>query len=182
MNLSDKQIIIKIRKNDLHAYELLFKKYYPQLCSFAYKFVNNSQVAEEIAQDIFFVLWKNRQKLKIKSIKSYLFQAVKNNCLQEIRISHLNKKYSIYTKEHISISSNNIEEEIDCSELNEIIEETLNKLPEKCQTIFKLSRYEGLKYNEIAEKLAISIKTVEANMGKALKHFKDSLKDYIEFA
>ncbi|MDA3781095.1 MAG: RNA polymerase sigma-70 factor [Bacteroidales bacterium] len=181
MNLSDKQIILKIRKSDLQAYEWLFKEYYQQLCNYAAKFVDENQIAEEIVQDIFFVIWKNRKRLKIKSIKSYLYQAVKNNCLQEIRLNYLSNKYTNYTKEHTNITTSEIDEKIATKELNEIIEKTLNNLPEKCQLIFKMSRYEGLKYREIAEKLTISIKTVEANMGKALKHFRNNLKDYIEF-
>ncbi|MBE9467879.1 MAG: RNA polymerase sigma-70 factor [Bacteroidetes bacterium] len=180
MKISDKQIFKKIKKGDIKAFELFFKQNYKVLCNYAFHYLKNAQDAEEVVQDIFFIIWKNRKELNIKSIKSYLFQSVKNNCLQQIRHKSLNDKYKSFVKHSYKENSEQADKIINAKEMNEIIEKTLNSLPERCKQIFKLSRYEGLKYREIAKKLSISIKTVEANMGKALMHFRNNLKAYIE--
>ncbi len=181
MKISDKQIIRKIKKGDIKAFELLFKQNYKDLCSYAFYYLKNTEDAEEIVQDIFFIIWKKREELNIKSIKSYLYQSVKNNCLQRIRHKSLNDKYKSYIKHSYSEHSEQADKILNAKEISEIIEKTFDSLPERCKQIFQLSRYEGLKYKEIAEKLSISIKTVEANMGKALKHFRNNLKAYIEY-
>lgn len=114
------------------------------------------------------------------SLKSYLYTAVRNNCLQEIRTRNLDIKYENYYKSHYSNDSISPADELNAKELSKVINIALNSLPERCREIFKMSRYEGLKYHEIADKLSISVKTVEANMGKALKQFRLYLKDFAE--
>ena len=135
--------------------------------------------AEEIVQDLFYNYWKNKETLEVKiSLKSYLYQATKNKCLKAIKHSLVKERYSsemMRQQDETDTSSTN---SLELEELNDVIEETLNKLPEKCKQIFILSRFEGMKYSEIAENLSISIKTVEANMGKALKAFRENLKQY----
>jgi RNA polymerase sigma-70 factor (ECF subfamily) len=95
-------------------------------------------------------------------------------------VHNLDIKYENYYKSHYADESIDPADELRAKELNEIITKALNSLPEKCRQIFEMSRNEGLKYHEIADQLSISIKTVEANMGKALKHFRIYLKDYAE--
>jgi len=92
----------------------------------------------------------------------------------------LDIKYENYYKSHYNNESIDPVDEINAKELSNVIDKALSTLPERCRIIFKMSRDEGFKYHEIAEKLSISIKTVEANMGKALKHFRIYLKDYAE--
>lgn len=180
MKLSDKQIIRKIKKGDIKAFELFFKQNYTDLCNYAFYYLKNAEDAEEVVQDIFYIIWKNRKELNIKSIKSYLYQSVKNNCLQTIRHRSLNEKFISYVKHSYEEQGEQADKILNAKDINEIIEKTFNSLPARCKQIFKLSRYEGLKYREIAKKLSISIKTVEANMGKALMHFRNNLKAYIE--
>ena len=181
MNLKDKKILKRIKTGDIKQFELLFKEYYEMLCQFAIKYVKNIEESEGVVQDTFYNIWKNREKLNITtSFKSYLFSAVRNNCLQVLRTRSLNIKYENYYKSHYVNESINPSDELSAKELSKVINDALNSLPERCRQIFKMSRYEGLKYHEIAEKLSISIKTVEANMGKALKHFRSHLKNYAE--
>ncbi|MCK4663154.1 MAG: RNA polymerase sigma-70 factor [Bacteroidales bacterium] len=177
MKNNNTEILKKIRFDDIKEFESLFRKYYSVLCFFAKRYVTDADIAEEIVQDMFYKLWEKRNKLKIKtSIKSYLFRAIYNNCLQYIRHKKIEDNY----RKNININENinNPSEELKMKELYEIINKTLSALPERCSQIFKLSRFEGLKYHEIAQRLSISVKTVEANMGKALKQFRHSLKDY----
>ena len=180
MKIYDKQIVKKIKKGDIKAFELFFKQHYKDLCNYAFYYLKNAEDAEEVVQDIFYILWKNRKELNIKSIKSYMYQSVKNNCLQQIRLRSVNEKFIGYVKHAYKEQGDQADKILNAKDINQIIEETLNSLPERCRQIFKLSRYEGLKYREIAAKLSISIKTVEANMGKALMHFRNNLKAYIE--
>ncbi len=181
MECSDNDVIRKISKGDIQLFEVLFKKYYKMLCEFGMKYLKDIDDVEEVVQDVFYQIWKNRHQLKINtSIKSYLFTAVKNNCLQKIRVQKLDIKYEKYYKTHYVNESISPADEMNAKELNAVINKALNTLPEKSRIIFKMSRYDGLKYHEIAKKLSISIKTVEANMGKALKHFRSYLKDYAE--
>ncbi len=148
----------RIKQDDLVEFEKLFKSFYSPLCHYAFKF--NIQI----------------------SIKSYLYRAIRNNSLKYLEHVKVVKKYE---QNFIETNSNDAgldSNELELKELNDIIETTLNDLPERCSQIFKLSRFEGLKYNEIAEKLSISVKTVEANMGKALQLFRKNLKQYEEIA
>ncbi len=176
MNLSLK----RIQKGDLKEFERLFRELYSPLCLYANKYLQDRDKAEEVVQDIFYGIWKNRERLDIKvSFKSYLYRAVQNNCLQLIQHHAVEDKYKQYVKNEISHFQLDPVKEMELQEMNKVVEETLESLPERCKEIFSMSRFEGLKYREIAEKLQISTKTVEANMGKALQAFRKSLKQYV---
>jgi RNA polymerase sigma-70 factor (ECF subfamily) len=183
MNLEDKKVLTRIKEGDIKQYELIFREYYERLCHFAMKYVKNNEQSEGVVQDTFYNIWKNHKTINITtSLKSYLYTAVRNNCLQELRTRSLDIKYENYYKSHYMNESISPVDELNAKELSGVINKALNSLPERCREIFKMSRYEGLKYHEIADKLSISIKTVEANMGKALKQFRIYLKDFAEVA
>jgi RNA polymerase sigma-70 factor (ECF subfamily) len=168
---------------NLKEFELLFRQYYQMLCNFALKYVNDDDVAEEIVQDLFYILWEKRLELKINtSVKAYLFTAVHNRCLKYIKHRDVENKYKKYYLKHESEIDNESHDFENMGDLYGIINQTLNSLPDRCSRIFILNRFEGLKYHEIANKLSISVKTVEANMGKALKLLRKNLKEYIEIA
>ena len=178
--LEDTQNITKqIREGNLKEFERVFKEFYPQLCLYALRFVKTKDLSEEIVQNLFCHIWENRKELNIHtSIKAYLYRSTYHNALQILRKIGSHNKYKEYVKHHFTendYSTNKLEEK----EINRIVQQTLSSLPHRCGTIFKMSRFEGLKYQEIAQKLSISIKTVEANMGKALKAFRHNLKDYM---
>lgn len=167
--------------NNMEGFEALFREHYSRLCGYALRFVRDSIEAEEIVQDLFYKLWERRDDISINSsVKSYLFSAVHNRCLKYIEHQAVENKYRNYYLNHESEIDLDGNESAALSELQQAIERTLNALPERCRKIFRLNRFEGLKYNEIARELSISVKTVEANMGKALKLLRKSLKDYVE--
>ena len=172
-------ILQDIQNGNLQEFEKLFKEYYPLLCHYALRFVKDPDQAEEIVQELFCQLWENRKGLKIHtSLKAYLYKATYFNSLQVLRKKGIKNQYVDYVKNTKSEQSqpNNLVEE---NEIYNIVQKTLISLPDRCGQIFKMSRFEGLKYQEIADQLSISIKTVEANMGKALKAFRKNLKDYV---
>ena len=179
MDLSEKKILKKLSKGDLSTFEKVFKMYYRELCFFAKKYVSDMDQAEEIVQDMFYIIWQNRENLNIKqSLKAYLFASTKNKCLKILRTKQYEEKYKNHIKQTDPGKVTTPYEELNAKEINILIEETLRSLPKRTKEIFKMSRYEGLKYQEIAKKLSISVKTVEANMGKALKLFRIKLTEY----
>ncbi len=171
----------KIKKGDEKAFERLFRTYYSHLCLFAENYVQNQAEAEEIVQDIFVKIWEKRDEIEIKSsLKNYLIRSTKNQCLNFIKHNKIKEKHAktmLSEKESASTGRDNFIE----IDLMEKIEESINSLPKKRQEVFRLSREEGLKYREIAEKLGVSIKTVETHMGLAIKTLREQLKNYSTF-
>jgi RNA polymerase sigma-70 factor (ECF subfamily) len=174
----DKELYLRLKEGDERAFKALFQKYYSSMCHFARQFLNDSEMAEETVQDMFVRIWEKRSSLNIEtSVKHYFFRSVRNHCLNQIQHQKIRQQYASRMKEtayqEIDPDQNYIE-----VDLMERIEKSIDSLPAKRQEIFRLSREQGLKYKEIAEKLNISIKTVEAQMGLALKHLRDELKEF----
>ncbi len=158
------------------SYEELFKNWYAPLCKLIFRTLKDKALTEDTVQDVFIKLWEKRNELKIEtSLKSYLYRAAIN---ATFNIIAKNKRYPKLSIEDMTTEisySSNIEGEIQARELEQKINDTLMTLPEGCREVFVLSRQEGLSYKEIAETLEISIKTVENQMGKALKVFRERL-------
>jgi RNA polymerase sigma-70 factor (ECF subfamily) len=178
--LKEKQVISRIRNGDEQAFEWLFRQYYEKLCQWAYHYLRDLDSSEEVVQDLYYNLWRNRASMEFHvSAKSYLYKAVSNNCKMLIRKK--GRHSAIEADLALQNPGTAVEpvELLEVKEIREVVNRTLEELPEKPAQIFRMSRYEGLKYREIAEKLSISIKTVEANMGKALKIFRKNLQEYL---
>jgi RNA polymerase sigma-70 factor, ECF subfamily len=171
----------KTRRDDIAVFEMLFRKYYAELVNYSFGFTNDQDAAEEIVQDFFYNYWKNRKRIKIKfSLKAYLYRSIRNNTLNYIENLKVRKKYADRVMNMPGSQSGYENRELEYTELNELIEKTLGELPERCRLIFRMSRFEGLKYEEIANQLSVSVKTVEANMSKALKLLRERLSKYYE--
>ena len=154
---------------------------YQPLCYYALKYVSDPDTAEEIVQDLFFTFWEKREELTITtSLNAYMYTATHNRCLKFLDHRQIEQKYEKYRREHAAESFEPASDLTSVNEIQRIINKTLDSLPEKCSRIFKMNRFEGLRYNDIAAKLSISVKTVEANMGKALKLLRENLKEYVE--
>ena len=178
MNKEDAVLFKKIKQDDKKAFEALFHRYYGILCHYAAQLTKNETEAEEIVQELFVRFWEKREKIQIDtSLKNYLFRAVKNQSLNYIHHSQIKNQYA--KKVFLDAEAKNTDE-FNYAEtgLLQKIEESINSLPEKRQKIFRLSRQQGLKYREIAEKLNISVKTVETQMGLAIKTLRKKLKHY----
>ena len=173
---SDNEIIRRIRNGDKGEFESLFRSSYVSLVRYAKTLIKDHDYAEEIVQDLFFRLWQDKGRLNIEStLNGYLFRAVHNKCLHQIEHNRVVERH---VEEMLNRQTENQESPSDIlnyKELQEKIARILERLPEKCGKIFTMSRFEGLKYTEIAEKLSVSVKTVEANMGRALKEFRKEL-------
>jgi RNA polymerase sigma-70 factor (ECF subfamily) len=180
LDTTEQILIEQIKRGDKHAVEVIFKAYYRPLCGYANKILTDIDVAEEIVQEMFFQLWQKREDLPvIVSLKSYLYRSVHNACLNDIKHKKVEQKHS----DHVHyVQENNVEDFVDLAETTELQEKiriAIDKLPTERKKIFIMIRYEELKYSEVAEKLGISIKTVENQMGSALKLMRQELKDYL---
>jgi len=183
MNITEHRTLSRIRKGDIKSFETLFHYYYPGMCSYAESLTKKANVAEEVVQDVFYNIWKNKSDLRITSSwQSYLYRAVFNNSMMYLRKAKREMPLDERWAESQVSSQDDPAQELDAKELNAVILYTLQKLPERTRQIFNMNRFEGLKYKEIAVKLSISVKTVEANMGKALKALRTSLEEFSKIA
>ena len=160
------------------AFKTIFERYYSSLCCFAVQYLKDDSSAEEIVQDVFLKIWEKRNSIRIEtSVKNYLFRSVRNTCLNLIQHEKIKNQ-------HVDDTQKRFKQEIDPDkyyleiDLVKKIEESIDSLPEKRREIFRLCKEDGLKYKEIADRLNISVKTVEAQMGLALKTLREKLKNY----
>ncbi len=176
--VEDQNIFEAIRHDDRQAFERVFRESYRPLTAYAFRFVSDLPTAENIVQDVYLKLWQNRHQLVIAtSLIHYLFRSVRNRSLNHLDKTKVRSEYLRIQieKEHGNEDYSAFYPEIG---LLDKIETAINALPVKRQEIFRLAREEGLKYREIADRLNLSVKTVEAQMTLALKQLRESLKEY----
>ena len=180
VDLPGDQLLVTLQAGDITAFEMIFKTYYQPLCNYAYSFVHDRDEAEEIVQTTFLSVWEEKHNLAIHTgVKPYLYAMVRNAALNVLKHEKIKQQHATVELAVAERSTESVTRTVIASELEDHIYKALNKLPEQCRLVFKLSRFEELKYAEIAEQLNISVKTVENQMGKALKIMREQLKDYL---
>jgi len=161
------------------AFEEVFKAYFAPLHSYAYTLLQEDAQAEEIVQQVYYKLWLKKNELHInQKLKAYLYKAVHNECLNFIKHQKVKKTHQEFVM-HTEKQSSSPIQQLAAQELKTKIQQALASLPEQCRTIFQMSRFEDLKYREIAEQLQLSVKTVENQMGKALRTMRQHLSAYL---
>ncbi len=168
-----------ISRGDKSAFEQVFRAYYQPLCNYAVPLIKDVDEAEEVVQNVFFNIWNKRGELEVTSLKSYLYRAVRNDCLNKLKHGKIKAVYAEDYKKTANSTFDDASKTLQAKELNRHIQEAIGALPEQCGIVFRMSRFENLKYSEISEQLGISVKTVENHMGKALKVLRQRLKDYL---
>lgn len=162
------------------VFEQLFKKYFRELHAYAFTLVKDWDIAEEIVQAMFLKLWEKEEAVQVSaSIRSYLYKSVYHSSLNHIRGQKVQQKYLTTTVISINHQTDNTAQKLTLSELEVHLHKAISKLPEKCRAIFHLSRFEEMKYQDIAHHLHISIKTVEAQMSKALRILRKELMEFL---
>lgn len=182
MAVNEQDIRNALVQGDQRVFGEFFRDHYARLCTFAHSFVKDPDEAEEVVQQVFIQLWEKRLHVDIQlSVQAYLFRAVRNSCLNKIRHEQVRRAYAD-EQQALAAESPSASGLAFKNELQEQIYKAIEKLPEQCRLIFRLSRYEELKYAEIAEQLGISVKTVENQMGKALRILRNELQEYLVLA
>lgn len=193
MNLyGDEAFLIEsLSSGNREAFEYVFKKYYQRLVSFAGRYIQNEDIVEDIVQDCYAVLWEKCSTVASISISvsAFLFAMVRNSCLNYLRHEQVIQKYEV---EYLAYSQGEerlyhadfgleIEHKLLYEELQEKIAQVVESLPERCREVFIMSRFEGLKNREIAQKLNISTTAVEKHISKAMLRFSERFRDEYSF-
>lgn len=166
--------------NTTEGFERAFREYYAALCSYVYGFLKENEAAEEVVQDLFFKLWQKRNSIEIQgSVKSYLYRAVRNESLNVIKHIKIRENYKEHNERERNAQEELTSNELESNETMDRVTGAISRMPEQRQLIFRMSRFESLKYREIADELNLSIKTVENQMGKALAFLRKELTDII---
>lgn len=173
-------LIDRFKAGDQSAYEMIFRFYYPGLVLFAAQYVMYEEDAEEIVQDFFVRIWQKRDQVnQTGTLKPYFFTSIKNSSLNFL---YKQKHQDKLIQKIVKISENNLLYQPDVfvmSDLQDAIRKAVNSLPPKCREVFILSRINGLKNEDIANKLNLSKRTVETHVSNGLKQLRIELKDYI---
>ena len=180
MNSTDDIFEYKLIRGDVKAFECLFKLYYAKLTLFANRFLNDIKASEEIVSDVFTALWEKGHDINFTgSVKSYLYKSVQNKSLNYLKHKKIESFYVDYLQRNHLLNELfcTTESRIQENEMTQQINTAIATLPSKCREVFVMSRYDHLKYNEIALKLNISQKTVERHMGMALEKLRRLLKN-----
>lgn len=171
-----------IKNGNEAAFEKVFKMYFKNLHAFAYTFMKDDIIAEEIVQNVFFKIWEKKDQLQIDdSLKAYLYRAVHNESLNHLKHLKIKNSFQLQYSDPMEPSDQDASSQMIATELENDIQKAINELPQQCRTIFQMSRFEQLKYQQIADHLNISIKTVENQMGKALRILRSKLVEYLPF-
>ena len=166
--------------DDEKAYRKLFEEYYSPLCVFAKRYIYEKEIREDIVEDVFTVLWEKRKDLYIESsLKNYLMTSVKNLCLNSIRKSNNKLEYNDSLLNNEDSFVENTDELYTLNELHEMLNNALSKLPEEYRLAFEMSFDKNLSVPEIANKLGISVRTLERYRNKATELLKNDLKEYL---
>ena len=171
----DIQVFKRIKSGDYEAFKLLFDCYYSVLCNYSLKFIDEHFIADDIVQEVFIKIWEKRKTIVItSSVKSYLYTAVKNKCLNRLKSEFTRTEYLKHysAQENIIVDYSEIEQE----EFRNFLFQCIEKLPPRCKDVFLQSRFSELKQEMIAKSMNIALKTVKAQIGKALKLLKICLQ------
>jgi RNA polymerase sigma-19 factor, ECF subfamily len=176
----DDKILALLKEDSEHAMELIFRQYYVFVCRAIIRIIPHGHAAEDLAQEVFHDLWKKRDSLTIKSsLRAYLRRAGVNKALNYIRDRKI-KWDDEPELETLTSAVPDAGQNLEGQELKELIDRTIDGLPERCRLVFTLSRFEDMTYQEIATDLGISIKTVENQMSKALRILKEVLAPVLQ--
>jgi RNA polymerase sigma-70 factor, ECF subfamily len=176
---SDEKLLQEIMAGDMSAFDILYSRYSKRIYKFAFSILKLQEDAENIVQDVYLNLWEKKNEIKTKaSVRSYIFTIVYNSSVSVLRKKSRESQYSEYLKSIQNLEQSPVDMELEYNELNNKFNEVKEQLPERQREIYKLHRFEGLKYQEIADKMNISVNTVENHMSRALKTIREKIGNY----
>ena len=168
----------RLRAGDESAFEAVFRAFYPRLVGAAEHLLRERDRAEDVAQEVLLELWRHRERLEPRvSLVGYLYRAVRNRSLNQLR--HDRVVRDVEPRLPGRDPAPGADRELLAGELHDAVRATVARLPDRCREVFELSRVHQLRYAEIAGAMGISVKTVEAQMGKAIRLLRDGLRDWV---
>jgi len=177
--LTDQELLAQLRNGNEDAYDVIFRTYYARLVHFSEAMLGARAPAEELAQDVMLELWRRRTTLVVDtSLQAYLFRATRNRTLNYLRHEKVIQRGAAFAAPDMTTPAV-ADRELRNAEIDVALKDAIAVLPPRCREVFELSRVQGLKYAEIASALNISIKTVEAQMGKALKIVRERMTPFL---
>lgn len=177
--VTDAELLAGLRRGEQLAFDTIFREWYPRLVLIADRIVGERQVAEDLAQEVFLELWRRRETLALETtVHAYLLQSARNRSLNHLRHVQVRRRSA---PEVIEMAGTSLPADADAvaSELSTAIQDALQSLSPRCREVFQMSRERGLKYSEIASTLGVSVKAVEAQMGKALRVLRERLAPWL---
>lgn len=177
--MSDQELVERLRAGSEDAFDAIFREHYSFLVGLVQSMLRDRAIAEEIAQDVMLELWRRRGTIVVEaSLRAYLFRAARNRALNHIRHERVAQRAAPLVADEPSAPPS-AEHALADAEIDRAVHAALEQLPPRCRQVFELSRIHNLKYTEIAHTLDISVKTVEAQMGKALRMLRESLASWL---
>jgi RNA polymerase sigma-70 factor (ECF subfamily) len=177
--VNDRDLLERLRQGDTAAFDAIFRTWYGPLVGTAERMLRDRAVAEELVQDVMLELWRRRESLAADgSAQAYLFQATRNRVLNHLRHLKIEQRSEPEVQREVA-STPHADAAVVQEELDVAVQRAVQALPDRCREVFELSRVHGLKYAEIARTLGISVKTVEAQMGKALRTLRERLAHWL---
>jgi RNA polymerase sigma-70 factor (ECF subfamily) len=166
-NLADTELLKLMRGGDQTAFNAIYERHCPALYRTALRLLDDEEAAKDVVQEVFINIYERSKTASILNLQAYLYQAAKYQCFMHLRAGRISEKH--LTRMNTVLVSNELEEQLHAQELQQLVDQSLARLPEKCREVFYLSRFESLSNKKIAERLNISHKTVENQITKALK-------------
>ena len=179
VSYSDVELMREIKADNMFAFDLLYKKYSKKVFKFGYSILKSTEESENLIQDVFLNLWENRHTVKNdSSIKSFVFTITYNSAISVLRKKAREEKFIEYLKSLQELHEEPVNSEIEFNELSDKLDKIINKLPQRQKEVYQLHKIEGLTYKQIAERLNISVNTIENHMAGALKTIRKNLGNY----
>ncbi len=179
ISFDDESLMQEIKDGNVLAFDILYKKYSKRIFNFTYSILKSTEDSENIVQDVFLNLWGNRNKVeKNSSIKCYIFTIAYNSAISIIRKKIRESQFIEYLRSLQDLEQNAVNIELEYNELKDTFNDIINHLPARQKEVYLFHNVEGLKYQEIAERLNISVNTIENHMSRALKTIRKGISNY----
>lgn len=175
----EKELLQKLQIGDHHAFEQIYETYYFNLTGHILRLLKSTELAKEVVQDTFMALWENREKVEIdRSIKPYLFRIATNLTYNVLKKAAHNQKYRAYLLPLVEAGYEQIESALFKKENEQILQDILQKMPNRQREVFILCKLQGKSYQEVSEKLNISFHTVNTHIKRSTQFLKQNITEY----
>lgn len=177
--MTDRELLDRLRQGDRDAFDTIFRAHYPSVVAVAERIAGERAVGEEVGQDVMLELWRRRESVSVEeSLRAYLVRAARNRALNHLRHERMKVRTAPFAAGE-TVTAPEAPARLAEQEIEAAVREAVSTLPERCREVFELSRGAGLRYAEIADTMGISVKTVEAQMGKALRVLRERLAAWL---